>query len=214
MRQFFVLIFVWLWSVTAVAAHEPLKTFVAVPPGFESYVIQPGDTWESITASDTAERLAMRINRMNVEPRAGSTVLLPVSQTAWDYVPVPYSVPSTGRHLVVYVDRQFFGAYENGQLIHWGPVSTGRPSKSTPLGHFTAKWKSRWHRSSIYNNARMYFAIQFKGDYFTHEYTELPGYPASSGCVRMFWDDAEWKFAWLQSGDRVSVLPDTNLSQW
>ena len=214
MRPFFSIVLFWLAMATPMSAHEAVKTYVAVPPGFVSYVVQSGDTWEHITPTERAKKLAMRINRMNVNPRTGAEVLLPVTEVAWEYVPVPYRVPSSGRHLVIYIDRQFFGAYENGRLIHWGPVSTGRQGKSTPLGHFTAKWKSRWHRSSLYNNARMYFAVQFLGNYFTHEYTELPGYPASSGCVRMFWDDAEWKFGWLQSGDRISVLADTDFTRW
>lgn len=195
-------------------AHEKIKTFQTVPQGFVSYVVQPGDTWGSLTTTVELKQLAMRVNRMNIEPRRGSEVLLPVNDVAWYYVPVPHRVDGVGRHLIIYDDQQFFGAYEDGRLIHWGPVSTGKQGKETPFGHFKATWKSRYHRSSLYDNARMYFAIQFSGHYFTHEYTELPGYPASNGCVRMFWNDAKWKFSWLQLGDRVSIVPATAFAHW
>ena len=187
------------------SAHSQLQTYESVPEGFYPYTVQPGDTWDSMTLSADAAQLARRVNRMNVEPKPGYEILLPQSSVAWRYVPVPLAIPSRGRHLVVYLDRQYFGAYEDGELVRWGPVSTGTNGR-TPTGFFQAKWKSRYHRSSLYNNARMYFAVQFKGNYFTHEYKVLPGYPASKGCVRMFWDDAEWKFGWLQTGDLISVV--------
>lgn len=203
MRVLFHLLTLALFAFSPVPAEAARKTFTHVPPGFTAYTVKRGDTWKKITNSDLARELARKINRMNIEPWVGLTVLLPDSALAYAYVPVPEYINSVGRHLVIYEREQYFGAYEDGVLVRWGPVSSGKRG-STPNGDFTAKAMNRRHWSRKYNNARMHFAVQFRGDYFTHEQV-LPGYAASHGCVRMMWDDAEWKFAWIKPGDRISV---------
>ncbi len=182
-----------------------LKTFTEVPPGFMEYTVQENDTWDSVTNSGREKLLAMQVNRMNVNLKKGNKILLPISSRAYVFAPVPESIRSSGRHLIIFKLEQYFGAYEDGVLVRWGPVSTGKKGRDTPNGTYSALWKDKFHRSSLYSNARMYFAVQFKGNYFTHEQA-LPGYPASHGCVRMLWEDAEWKFDWIRVGDTVSVV--------
>ena len=69
---------------------------------------------------------------------------------------------------------------------HW-PVSTARNGKETPTGVWTAKWLSRHHRSSRYDNAPMPYSIFYDGDYAVHGtyQTARLGRPASAGCVRL-----------------------------
>jgi hypothetical protein len=38
---------------------------------------------------------------------------------------------------------QAFGAYEQGRLVRWGPVSTGKKSTPTPTGLFHTNWHAR-----------------------------------------------------------------------
>lgn len=52
----------------------------------------------------------------------------------------------------IVVDQCFqaFGAYENGQLVRWGPVSTGRRETPTPEGTFALTCP---HRSCCRNRS-------------------------------------------------------------
>jgi len=209
MRVLFVLLMALVFVPVMAFAHGP-QNLPENPPGFVLHEVQSGNTWKSLADGDERKlHLMQKINRMNVRLRAGWKILVPVTAAAYEFSPMPKQIGSNyERHLVINLDTQYFGAYEGNQLVRWGPVSTGRHGRtptSKPGKPFTAKWKDKWHRSSIYNNARMYFAVQFLGDYFTHEQV-LPGHPASAGCARMLWKDAEWKFDWIQSGDRVSVV--------
>ena len=74
-----------------------------------------------------------------------------------------------------------------GRVIgHW-PVSTARRGKVTPTGSWTAKWLSRDHRSSRYENAPMPYAVFYNGHYAVHGtyQTNRLGRPASAGCIRL-----------------------------
>ncbi|WP_040485723.1 L,D-transpeptidase [Lutibaculum baratangense] len=77
--------------------------------------------------------------------------------------------------------------FHNGEAIgHW-PVSTARTGKITPTGAWRAQWLSRHHRSSLYDNAPMPYAVFFNGDYAVHgtDAVYRLGQPASAGCVRL-----------------------------
>ena len=43
----------------------------------------------------------------------------------------------------------------NGKVLYRWPVSTARKGKITPTGQWSAKWLSKNHRSSRYENAPM-----------------------------------------------------------
>jgi lipoprotein-anchoring transpeptidase ErfK/SrfK len=69
---------------------------------------------------------------------------------------------------------------------HW-KVSTARRGKVTPTGAWRAKWLSKNHRSSRYNNAPMPYSIFYNGHYAVHGTDQVGrlGRPASSGCIRL-----------------------------
>lgn len=180
-----------------------------VPPGFARYTVANGDTWKSLTALiPEAMQIAMKVNRMNVNPKLGSKILVPITKQALSYIPVPKKVKGAGKNkYIAFIKEQYFGFYdETGVLVRWGPISSGRPGKVTDLGNFKAGWKDKYHRSTLYDDARMWFAVHFTGDLFIHESEMLPGYPASAGCIRMFWDDAEWVFERIKWGDPIVVV--------
>jgi lipoprotein-anchoring transpeptidase ErfK/SrfK len=84
----------------------------------------------------------------------------------------------------------------DGETLHSWPVSTARPGKETPLGTFGVEWLSAKHRSSLYNNAPMPWAIFYDGDYAIHGTEQISklGTPASAGCVRLHPDNAKTLF--------------------
>lgn len=99
--------------------------------------------------------------------------------------------------LIIYQPAQVFGGYEHGQLIRWGPVSTGRKGAPTPSGLFHLNWKSTGRRSTVDPNWFMpwYFNFHNRLGLSLHEYN-LPGYPASHACVRLLKRDAQWLYYW------------------
>ena len=85
------------------------------------------------------------------------------------------------------VSAQTMTVIKNGKVAYTWPVSTARSGKWTPRGTWTAKWLSRNHKSSLYNNAPMPYSIFFSGNYAIHGTNQISrlGSPASAGCVRL-----------------------------
>ena len=123
----------------------------------------------------------------------------------WDldelaYSPLPISYKQAQRFpkaMVVYKRGQVFGAYQRGKLVRWGPVSTGAKSSRTPGGLFHLNWKTTLKRSTVNRNWLLpwYFNFQNKRGHSFHQY-ELPGRPASHGCIRLLDRDASWIYDW------------------
>lgn len=102
---------------------------------------------------------------------------------------------------ILLVDQriQAFAAYEFGNLVNWGPTSTGKKSTPTPNGLFHTNWKSKKTIST--DNPEWILKWYFNLDNFRgvslHQY-ELPGYPASHACVRLLEEDAFWIYNWAE----------------
>ncbi|QUJ77706.1 L,D-transpeptidase [Sulfitobacter albidus] len=95
------------------------------------------------------------------------------------------------------VSEQTMRVYRNGKQIHKWRVSTARKGKWTPRGAWSAKWLSRHHKSSLYNDAPMPHAIFFRGNYAIHGTNQISrlGRPASAGCIRLHPSHAATLFA-------------------
>ena len=73
------------------------------------------------------------------------------SQDPLAYSPFPGEWPAAAAYpKAILVDQPFqaFAAYENGRLVRWGPVSTGRKDTPTPDGTFHLTWRARSRRST------------------------------------------------------------------
>lgn len=73
-----------------------------------------------------------------------------------------------------------------GLLFYW-KTSTAKPGKITPRGYFRPQSFSSDHKSSIYNNAPMPWAVFFNGAIASHGTTANSqlGSIASAGCARL-----------------------------
>ncbi|MGX9355256.1 L,D-transpeptidase [Roseobacteraceae bacterium S113] len=98
------------------------------------------------------------------------------------------------------VSAQTMDVYRHGEHLYTWSVSTARPGKVTPRGSYSAKWLSKNHRSSRYNNAPMPYAIFFRGHYAVHGTNQISrlGSPASAGCIRLHPDHAATLFYMTQ----------------
>jgi hypothetical protein len=97
----------------------------------------------------------------------------------------PERSPTGPVAIVVSLDDQRVHVYRNGIRIAVSTCSTGRPGHTTPTGVFTVLQKDRDHHSSTYNNAPMPNMNRLTWSGIALHAGNLPGYPASHGCVRL-----------------------------
>lgn len=87
--------------------------------------------------------------------------------------------------VIASLDEQRVHVYRNGVRIAVSTCSTGRPGHETPTGVFVILQKDRDHRSSTYGDAPMPNMNRLTWDGIALHAGNLPGYPASHGCVRL-----------------------------
>ena len=156
----------------------------------------------------TADQLVVlqKLNRADLAHLDRLPVLIVPNVWAKDelaYSPMPQRYPPGARYrrvVVVYQPAQVFGAYEYGTLVRWGPVSSGRRTDPTPTGLFHLNWRKQSHISTIDPDWVMPWAFNFENrvGLAFHE-QDLPGRPASHGCVRLLGVDARWLFEWADT---------------
>jgi hypothetical protein len=99
--------------------------------------------------------------------------------------------------------------YRNGVRIGRSTVSTGKPGKRTPTGVFTVLQKKVQHESNIYKGAKMPHMQRLTWSGIAMHAGQLPGYPASHGCVRLPEDFAEKLYSVTSNGTTV-IIADNN----
>lgn len=175
--------------------------------------IKPGDRWDNLFPSPEERDLVRRVNRMNVNLRAGMTIAVPKNLdrvTIYDVSPFPRYIESEGEKTIYVSQEQLaWAAYDDkGELIWWGPISSGSGRCGaadghclTPTGSFRVIRKQDidcvstvFPRRADGNNggAMMPYCIHFLRGFALHGSETVPGYRDSHGCVRMFIEDARW----------------------
>ena len=107
--------------------------------------------------------------------------------------------------IVVSLPQQLVHVYRNGVRIAVSTCSTGRPGHSTPTGVFVILEKDRKHHSSTYNNAPMPNMNRLTWSGIALHAGQLPGYPASHGCVRLPLSFSEKLFTVTHLGTPVII---------
>jgi len=117
--------------------------------------------------------------------------------------------PPPGPHLfIVSLKAQRGALYANGQLVAHTPISSGTASHPTPTGVFSVIQKNRHHRSNIYSGAPMPYMQRLTWSGIALHQGQLPGYPASHGCIRLPGDFAQFLWRTTKLGARVIVTHD------
>ena len=114
-------------------------------------------------------------------------------------------MPKGPLQIIVSIGSQKVTLYSNGQRVATGPVSTGVPGHSTPMGVFSIIEKDRHHHSNIYSGAPMPFMQRITWSGVALHEGALPGHPASHGCIRMSHDFAQKLWPVTKLGVRVIV---------
>ena len=109
--------------------------------------------------------------------------------------------------VLVYVelDRQLATIYRNGVRIAVTTISSGKPGFATPGGVFTILEKDIDHRSRTYDNAPMPYQQRLTWKGVAMHAGNLPGYPASHGCVRLPLEFSKLLFKTTTMGGTVVI---------
>jgi lipoprotein-anchoring transpeptidase ErfK/SrfK len=87
--------------------------------------------------------------------------------------------------MVVVLDIQRMYVFDGDDLVGFTTISSGKKGKETPTGVFKILQKKEYHESNIYANAPMPFMQRLTWDGIALHAGNLPGYPASHGCIRL-----------------------------
>lgn len=112
--------------------------------------------------------------------------------------------------VVVSIPEQQAYVYRNGILIGRSTVSTGRAGHRTPTGVFHILEKQVKHFSSTYNNAPMPNMERLTWDGIALHAGNLPGYPASHGCVRLPLEFSRLLYTVTSKGSTVVIADKTS----
>lgn len=102
-----------------------------------------------------------------------------------DFLWAPQIAPEGPVVVVVSIAQQRAYAYRNGVPIGISTVSTGKKGYETPTGVFTILQKKVDHKSNLYDDAPMPYMQRLTWSGVAMHAGNLPGYPASHGCVRL-----------------------------
>jgi L,D-transpeptidase catalytic domain len=117
----------------------------------------------------------------------------------------PQLSPSGPLMVLVSIPQQTMHVYRNGILIGRSTVSTGSKGHATPGGVFSILEKKQEHYSKKYDNAPMPNMQRLTWTGIAMHSGNLPGYPASHGCIRLPYDFSQLLFSQTSKGGTVVV---------
>lgn len=233
---------VFLSMITLTAESADTSTYygkgLCQYPQYECVRVGRGQSWKSLFPDEKQRDLVQRLNRSYNYLWAGKEIVVPKdldNLTLFDISPFPLKIEPEEpvKQIIVDQDKLAWGAYdEQGQLLKWGPVSSGSdrcsdnssPTCRTKTGIFRVFSKENKHcKSNVFpigrGGAKMPYCMYFHKGLALHGSNDIPGYRASHGCIRMFTRDAKWlnhKFVELSDdenhflGTKVIVRPITD----
>lgn len=167
----------------------------------------------TITTTNPIKELEAKVGEQNLNTvlilnrldnkflKQNSTVIIPRDFTdmkIFNSFPENVSIAKDIPKLMLISQRvQSFAVYEYGQLIRSGAVSTGKQSTPTASKIYFTNWKGKEVKSSFDDEwiLKWNFNLDNHEGIGMHQY-EMPGYPASHSCIRMFEADAMWIYDW------------------
>jgi len=154
-------------------------------------------------------------------PAAGQPVSNPtqtVAERAAALGPGQYvwatDAPSSGSLLLnIDLTKQRLTVYRDGGLMAASAISTGTLGRETPTGVFTILEKKVFHRSSTYDNAPMPYMQRLTTKGIAIHAGDLPGYPASHGCIRLPNEFAKRLYGITSVGTQVMITDDNEIAE-
>jgi len=136
-------------------------------------------------------------------------IAAPASET-FDWT--PERAPEGPLVIMISVPSQQALVYRNGVRIGMSAVSTGMQGHETPGGVYRILQKRREHTSNLYDGLPMPFMQRLTWDGIALHAGDLPGRPASHGCVVLPAPFARLLFDTTSLGDLVVIAVDDSQS--
>jgi len=187
--------------------------------------IRPNETLEAMFGRDWLLVARFnRIDRRHVYP--GMTIKVPDNMDdIRSYSPLPQFYEPAKHHdkyILVSLTEQWLGAYEFGKLKFSNPAATGRTGFETPTGIFRILARDKNHTSSLYktdndeeqypmDNAMQFYIAPDNVGYWLHA-RDLPGRPASHGCIGLF--DEEMQNRMFDTPEKPVLMDSQKLYTW
>ena len=162
-------------------------------------VIPPGTSLETLFGERWVD--VARFNRLDRRhARPGLSIKVPRRiEDLTQFTPLPLVYPPgelDEKFILIDLSEQFLGAYEYGALRFAVPIASGNGHNETPTGEFRLSAAHRSHQSCLYTvegtdrpypmNYALRFYINREGvSYWIHG-RDMPGYPASHGCIGLY----------------------------
>jgi len=174
---------------------------------WECRKLKKGETLENIFKDGWIEIARFnRVDRRHVYP--GISIKVPKRlEDIKDFTPMPnYYQPAEKepKFILVNLSEQFLGTYAFGRLVFSSPIATGEDGNETPNGEFRINAFDMLHQSSLYFIEKtnkpypMHFGLRFftnkQGVAFWIHGRDLPGYPASHGCIGLYDEEMQKKY--------------------
>ena len=110
--------------------------------------------------------------------------------------------------IIIGLNDQTLSAYRNGICIARSSISSGAKGRSTPVGVFTILEKEVTHFSNKYHHAPMPYMQRLTWKGIALHGGDLPGYPASHGCIRLPREFARLLYSVTTRGSTVIVVDE------
>jgi hypothetical protein len=208
----YIFVSLFLWTSTASADHSslPLKKYrspckIQYPSDknihWKCRPLKKGETLETLFGEQWEDVARFnRIDRRHAYP--GNFLKIPNHPLEIeDFSPMPEEYPLSRKEekfILINLSEQFLGAYEYGVRVFSSPIASGEKNNGyeTPIGEFRITAADRDHHSSLYamedtetpypmNYALRFFISRTGVSYWIHG-RDLPGFPASHGCIGLY----------------------------
>ncbi|MDT0686604.1 L,D-transpeptidase [Autumnicola psychrophila] len=141
-----------------------------------------------------------RIEEYRVQPNIPIIIPDTISEDINLYSPFPKELQildSIPKAVLIAQRIQGFALYENGRLLKWGPVSSGKQTTPTPNGLHYGNYKAKRKVSTVNSDWILPYYFNFMNfeGVGVHQYN-LPGFPASHACVRLYMEDSKFIYDW------------------
>lgn len=120
----------------------------------------------------------------------------------------PELSPSGPLVIIISLPDQALSAYRNGIRIAYSSISSGTKGRRTPAGVFTILEKEVTHFSNKYHHAPMPYMQRLTWEGVALHGGDLPGYPASHGCIRLPREFARRLYSLTVRGTTVIVVDE------
>ncbi|OGV28110.1 MAG: endopeptidase IV [Legionellales bacterium RIFCSPHIGHO2_12_FULL_37_14] len=227
MQQIVLSLSLFLPSVSIFASPYYGSSLCAYPQ-YTCIKITGGQSWQKLFPDPEKRDLVQRLNRTYNDLWTGKTIAVPVdlkNATMYSLSPFPTTIGDKEKQIIVDQDKLAWVAYENGKLVKWGPISSGRDRCSdssnscrtlTGIYHFFSKENAKC-RSAIFpigrGGAEMPWCMYYHKGFALHGANDIPGYRASHGCVRLFTQDAYWlNNQFVSTGDHENNVLGTKVT--